>query len=228
MTDEWSLKDELCSISEEGNISLALSNLDILESPEEEFVINKGEGWSRGGAETYIYKFSVEKKRSGKSEEFIIKACAPFSPAIDIDKTLKSWIKRRKILSDYGICTPRLVAVSDGLILEEYIPYLLRSKISKDGHNQDKLLPELAHYAGILSKLGFSPISPFKDLRSRSNDVVVVDFGEDIGGLNVSQKVDNKIFDDLLLTIRKWGISPGKSMIGKMYSIYSEASTRKQ
>ena len=79
--------------------------------------------WRKAGAETYTFNFSIETKQS--TLELILKACTPFDLAQPIEKTLETWIYRRKLLGNNTIETPKLYAYGSGVLLEEFVPYEL-------------------------------------------------------------------------------------------------------
>jgi hypothetical protein len=67
-----------------------------------------------------------------------------------------------------------------GVFIEEFIAFDLLS-VLRSTDTKQSLLMEIVRYAAILQGLGFSAIAPYSDLRSRGHDVVVVDFGSDLG-----------------------------------------------
>ncbi len=141
--------------------------------------------WTRGGAETYKFVFKISVQSISKT--FIFKACVPSSPTIAIDDIIKKWVERRKVLEQYGICTPYLYGIFDGCLLEDYIPYelsgLQRNEWTKELNSQ------LQYYCNVLTKLQFFAINPFSDLRTDLKDIYVIDFGSDLGPPNASNNL---------------------------------------
>src|SRR5207302_62735 len=94
-------------------------------------------------------------------------------------------MERRSMLTSEGVSVPELFARGRGVLLEEHIPWLLREHVrstTPDDEHVPRLLAELYRLAVVLDELGFAPLSPFADLRTDGARVVVVDFGEDLGG----------------------------------------------
>lgn len=137
-------------------------------------IINK---WYKGGNESYIFRFSVKDGATGEAADFIAKACVKLQPTL----AMNEWLERRKVVEQAGINTPRLFTASQGTLIEEYIPLTF-----KEAHAQadkDTRLSMEADFIKLfvkLRELGFSPAS-FHDLRSRGADLVMIDFGEDLG-----------------------------------------------
>jgi hypothetical protein len=176
----WSLDAELKSLAGEDDLTLAVKNLGLVPADAPSFSIEVSDGWYRGGAETYIYRFRIGTCL-GYSAEYLLKACVAFSPGRTLERILDSWIRRRRLLSQLDISVPALFARDDGEILEEYIPYSFLEELRGESRNAAHLSRSLAEYAGSLAGLGFKPIEAFADLRSRGCDAVPVDFGEDLG-----------------------------------------------
>src|SRR5205085_7285970 len=112
----WSLKNELCQLAQAESFNQALYNLKIIENVNSSFSLREDSSWERGGADTYIYRFWV--KENGKPEDgYIIKACTAFSLVNSLGDILDEWVCRRKLLSDFGVSTPRLFAYGNGVIV---------------------------------------------------------------------------------------------------------------
>ena len=216
----WTLEQELCKLADANDISQALCNLNLLETPDTPFSLDGDKDWIRGGAETYIYRFRLKKDNNGKEQEYIIKACIAYSPSSQLSDILEEWVKRRNTLGLNGIATPHLVGYGKGILIEEYIPHLFKDILQKNPSKLDVYLYQLAMYAGTLHRLNFSPMEPFADLRSRGEDLVAVDFGEDLGPQLTKDVDKNLVFDRLLCKLANWGITLSKADIAKMKSLY--------
>jgi hypothetical protein len=83
---------------------------------------------------------------------------------------------------------------------------------------------KLAELAGILVRLGFSPINPFTDLRSRGSDVVMIDFGEDLGPEGRGSSGRSEIFTMLLKTLDQWGIEVDSNTCCNMQHVFMASS----
>jgi hypothetical protein len=177
----WSLQSELTKLTSCEDLGSALLKLDLIEQLDEEFQIS-GESpeWVRGGAETYIYRFTLERPTRAATH-LLLKACVAFSPIGSVEAILSQWVSRRELLQRAGVGTPRLYFAGQGLVLEEYISYSFPEAVQKNEGAQLNLVQALAATAAGLYRLGFKPVSLTPDLRSRGSDVVVVDFGADLG-----------------------------------------------
>jgi hypothetical protein len=222
----WSLENELCQLAHAESLNHALYNLKLIKSIGSTFTLQENGPWVRGSADTYIYKFWV--REDGRSEEeYIIKACTAFSLVNNLSEILDEWLRRRQLLSDFGVSTPKLIAHGNGVVIEESIPYQLRDQL-KFGVNAtpvpvDERLIDLTLYSAALYSLGFLSIAPFNDVRSRGKDAVVVDFGQDLGparGEPVSSK--DEIFNLMMNKLSEWEVPISKGVKSAMYDIYEE------
>jgi len=133
--------------------------------------------WMRGGAETYVTDFVVEREQ-GVKEHLIAKACIKFGPR----EAMEEWLQRRRIMQVNGVIFPSLSAVDGATIIEEYIPYTFKEAYTRADEDQRVILRE--NYLKTFKRIygaGFTPMS-LHDVRSHGEDVVVIDVGEDIGG----------------------------------------------
>jgi len=220
---EWTLEKELCKLAKFENFHEALQSLDILNSANTDFEIQKDQNWERGGTETYLFKFSI-KLKDGKESSYLLKACVAYAPNSNLEKILCDWIARRQLISNHGIKTPKLFAYGNGVILEEYIPYRLKDILQSSQNPPPKILKELAFLAGVLSKLKFDPIDIFSDLRSHGDDVIVIDFGQDLGPSGVMPNLRLEIYKMLLQTLTDWGVKLEKNSRDELLSVFISSS----
>ncbi len=131
--------------------------------------------WTPSG-ETFYRELLVNTGR--EVNHYVEKACVKILPS----ETLREWLSRRRILQRAGVETPKLQAHDLVEIIEEYIPYSLSDAYNRLDLDNQIILKErfVETYKRILIA-GFTPIS-FHDVRSRGDDVVVIDFGSDLGG----------------------------------------------
>jgi hypothetical protein len=102
---------------------------------------------------------------------------------IPILPSLGDWLKRREMLIEHGVAVPQLHAVNRGVLIEEYIPHDFHSTfIAADAQSRAQLRQQFIETYKRVHKLGFRPIS-LHDARTRGQDVVLVDFGSDLGGI---------------------------------------------
>jgi hypothetical protein len=190
----WTIEKELIKISGQSTLEGAIAALG-LNRPQDHFIsICSPEGWVRGGAETYVYPFSVQFK-SGCSVRMIVKAVIAFSPSRTLDQIIEEWLRRRKLIEAAGVNVPRLVFAGQGLIVEEFIPFSLAEILKDQTLKDDVLFGQVFFYAGVLSKLGFAPIDAFSDLRTDGERVYVIDFGEDLGSAYMAQRESIDLYE---------------------------------
>ncbi len=188
----WTLERELKKLTRQTTLGSALVFLELLTNDIEPFSIESDDEWRRGGAETYLYCFSVHRQFS--IQHVIIKAAVPFSLARSLDEVMASWIERRHLLEIEGIKTPRVFFAGSGLIVEEFVKYSVAETIRgpvADTH----LIDQVVFYAGVLSKLGFAPTDAFTDLRTNGTIVYAIDFGQDLGPPNVTDVMDDSMYN---------------------------------
>lgn len=216
--ESWSLEKELCNATRCSKLCEALYVLGLLSNRESRFQIIGGE-WIRGGAETFLNKFELSSQE--KSDlTCIIKACATFTPGVDVESVLATWMQRRRILAESGIKTPRLYSSGSGIVIEEFIPYELSTILKSVPKIQYELLADLVTYAATLNRLGFNPVDPFKDLRSHGTDFVVVDFGADLGPPGIVSEPKPNMFQKLLRYILAQGLSLESLDYARLYRLY--------
>jgi hypothetical protein len=173
------LLEEIKRLANCGSILESLKKLEIIPNDCESMVLEDERGWYRSGSETFLYTFRV--RFDGRVCRLVLKACVAFATsATDVEEILGRWIRRRHILAANNISTPKLYGWGNGVLLEEYIPYSL-SEALNNKPLKEEMMGEIGRLIGAICKLGFSPVRLFDDLRSRGDDVVMVDFGEDLG-----------------------------------------------
>lgn len=223
--NEWTVEQEICRIAGCSTFSTALRELGILSWNVEQYSIRKDpQKWVRGGAETYVYKFEIEPK-PGTTSMLIMKACVAFSVASPMDSILREWISRRNILAAAGASVPRLYGYKNVVLIEEFIRYPIKQVLTNTSRGScSLLLLKLAELAGIYSRLRFVPIDPFADLRSRGEDVVVIDFGEDLGPQRTELPESSEVFTVLLKTLDVWGIQVDQGTFYNMRQCFTVAA----
>ncbi len=170
------LASELRRLSHRNSLEDAVTSLGLWSGALSPMATLRSTEWVRGGAETYVMTFAIED--GAKIETFLIKACVPTALGRPLEAVLADWVRRRELLAAAGVAVPRLYYSGEGVLIEEYIPFLLLDRL----RNVELILAfELGRTFGVLRRLGFNPINLMGDLRSRGHDVVVVDFGEDLG-----------------------------------------------
>ncbi|MDD5093981.1 MAG: hypothetical protein PHV74_06340 [Dehalococcoidia bacterium] len=221
MESSWTVEDELCRVAETTNIGQALYKFGLLNSPTTQFYLDEtGSKWARGGAETYIYPFSVTPEGSGKSE-LLIKACVAFDGGTTIENILNGWVERRKLLAANGVFAPKLYGWGHGDVIEEFLPYSVKDVLLQSIEPPSEILDLLVLYTASLSKLGFAAISPFHDLRSHGSDVVVVDLGQDIGPPGSMKTPQPELFGLLCDYLQSIGIHLSSDLLDELRATFT-------
>jgi len=198
----WSLERELCKLAEETDVRSALVRLGLIQAEAGAYQFNEIYPWARSGSETYSYVFGV-KQPDTPDRVFRIKACVAFSHANNLDEILGSWLRRRELIAAQGASTPKLYGFGSGVLLEEEIPLDMPTALA--GRMKSPVLSGLVRTAAVLTRLRFSPVSAFSDVRSRGDDAVFVDFGSDLGEPGVASDPSELIFKQLVDQLQRWG-----------------------
>lgn len=158
-----------------------LSQTGLIPGPGSEYSIEVVKDWHRPGTESYIMQFDV--KTGDLSTSALVKACIKLDPT----STVNDWIQRRDTLSQNGISVPVLYSVQRGEYIEEFVPYTIREayKAGSDGERY-AIEQGFIHTYKKLFEIGFNPIS-MHDIRSRGDDVVLIDFGSDLGSPDIAK-----------------------------------------
>jgi hypothetical protein len=213
---EWSLEKEICELAGASDFRHALHQLNLLPGRDVPFDIEEDDEWTRGGSETYIYRFWInfEGRRAG----YIIKCCVAFSPVCSLEEIFDEWVVRRQLISSRGVSTPLLIAHGKATLIEELVPHRFQDRLVQSSERH-KLLKSLATWAGVLARFGFAPLGPFDDLRSRGNDLVVIDFGEDLGPLNIGTN-PFELYERMLGYLGSFKVVLSESQMAELYDIY--------
>lgn len=140
--------------------------------------------WYRGGAETYVTDFMLSI--DGVSKHLIAKACIKFGPK----EAMGEWLERRAILANNGVKLPDLYAVDGATLVEEFIPYGFKEAyVVADDATRVALREDYIDTYKKVCGAGFTPKS-LHDVRSHGDDVILIDVGEDIGGLSSQSPTD--------------------------------------
>lgn len=187
------------------NVGAALTALGVLRRPVAEPNLEVLTDWHRGGAETYVLQFRVHT--SYEDVQLALKACVAFSPGRSATEVANDWLTRRHALAKAGVSTPRLFGASRGTLLEEWIPYDALDRIATASEPARRgLLQQAGFIIGTCGLLGFRPVS-LADWRSRGTDLVVIDFGQDLGPPNVGGIADcSQITSDYVAFLQRSGI----------------------
>ncbi|MGQ0777099.1 MAG: hypothetical protein ACT4NY_22240 [Pseudonocardiales bacterium] len=201
MTISWTLEGELMKLAGADEIASALTILGIIKA-DEEFVLETVQDWYRSGAETYSLRFSVSNQSCQR--EFMMKACVAYAGGTPLNDIFASWLSRRSILEDIGVSTPRLHVAGNAVLVEEYIHQSLVDALTS-GERREAILRAIGRTAGLLVSAGFVPLSAC-DWRSHGDDVVLVDFGQDLGPSGVGNGSEAGLLSEVLDNVDQAGI----------------------
>jgi hypothetical protein len=192
----WTIEKELLLASGEKEVKSALISLGIIPGDTSWCHVRELGEWTRAGSETYTYEFIVESDLA--TRHLIAKACVALGPGSSVGEISREWLRRRKLLTDSGVNTPRLYSAVSATMIEEYIPFTLVDAYKMAASDvRVHVSSELGRILGIISRLAFLALS-LHDLRSRGEDIVVIDFGEDLGPPGVTRPGQVDLIDHIL------------------------------
>lgn len=185
---DWTVESELMRLAGESTLARAVTRLRLplpAHTRPENCAVYVTANWQAGGAETYILMFSVVSARDRyfpcDSSQFVLKACVASPSQGALAQTFRRWLERRDHIRTLGISTPRLYAADGATLLEEYVPLTIAEALSRPPvDKRARLLTALGLTAHRLAVGGYQPVS-VHDWRSRGIDVVMIDFGTDLG-----------------------------------------------
>ena len=174
-------------------VSRALTTIGLLSASNQLVGFSDRTPWIRGGAETYIARFSLHVADSvGCSDvNLIAKAIVKWGAPPEV--VAQDWQRREARLQAFGVPTAAILAVVSGVVVQPEIPLSLVEQVAlSDPPRRQRIARRLAHVAAAIDLAGFAPVSLVPDLRLRHDDApVVVDFGEDLGGFTDGRRAGN-------------------------------------
>ena len=197
----WSLEGELCRLANAPDLAIAFAKLGFVPSGQELPRLRTVMDWHRSGAETYSYTFAILDS-SNIERRYRLKACVSWGPNATIEDIIELWILRRSLLAAEGVSVPRLIASGSGLILEEEIPHHV--SMALQSVSSERVLAQLLNIAAAIARLRFLPVNGLKDIRSRGNDAVYIDFGSDLGSPNRVSSSPDIMFRRLIEQFETW------------------------
>jgi hypothetical protein len=199
----WTLENELKGLAGRAELLEALRALGLLHEEEELTSLSITRDWYRSGAETYGLRFLVVTD-SGR-RNFFMKACVALPGAGSLGDVFDQWLSRRRLVESLGVTTPLLYATGPALLVEEYIPFTLsRALTTTDNH--EALFRRLGTTAALVVNAGFVPIS-VHDWRSHGDDVVLVDFGQDLGPPGLAHGTESGLLSEILDNLARDGVA---------------------
>jgi hypothetical protein len=175
----WTIESELLARSGAASLVDAINTLGLLKESCRSVEVACECDWRPGGAETYIYNFSVTSPR--ESASFVLKSVTALNPIGSVGDLAEEWLSRRQRLEAVGVSTPRFFGIHKATILEEFVPFSLSEAIESQPTGAAEFKGQCVLLAKQVARGGFLPRGLFRDLRSRGRDVVMIDFGADLG-----------------------------------------------
>lgn len=195
MASTWTLAGELTSLAQCDGLADSLRKIGLLDAGEALGSLEVIRDWYRSGAETYSLHFGVTTS-AGMLRKCMLKACVASPGALPLAEVFAVWLERRAMVSELGISTPVLYATGRAVLVEEYIPYTLAEALGR-ARDRTVLLTELGATAARLVRGGFVPLSAH-DWRSRGTDVVLIDFGQDLGPANLARGSEGGLLSEII------------------------------
>jgi hypothetical protein len=219
MASPWSLEKELCGLAKVRSLPKALWRLGVIGEPSPDVILEEVQDWTRGGAETYIYRFRVVL--GGTVHDVLLKAIVGFSLTQSLTGIAQDWVERRRLLDREGIRTPKLYCAGRALLMEQYVPYNLADFLRETPAAASRLDHQVIRLAAVLDRLGFCPISLFHSLRTDGADVFAVDFGQDLGPPAPGPRRDGRMLREALSWLDGCGqpVSEGRAVA--LYAHYA-------
>lgn len=191
-------------MAETDTLSEAFLALELGTAANAPFEITDETPWRRGGAETYALDFRVVG-RNGFARHLLLKACVVPPVGRSLSQVVFEWTERRVLLQEHGVIVPTLYSAREATILEEFVPFTLEAVLSRTRAIPDWAIAQGAHLAATLDLLRFNTIALLQDARSHGDDIVLVDFGQDLGPPYVAPHPQG--LDPLVRAFQSYGFS---------------------
>jgi hypothetical protein len=204
MAVSWTLEKELRGLVDASTTGEALCRLGLASDPDDPPRLEETHPWRRGGAETYLYRFKVIG--AAHEHDVLLKAVTAFSTSRTLSELAEEWACRRRLLAAGGIRTPKCYFSGRALLVEQYIEKKLAHWLRRQPANSVELTDQVFALAGVMDRLGFSPVSAFDHLRTDGESVYIVDFGQDLGPPGIKRRRGK----GLLSEAKHWLTSVGK------------------
>ena len=216
----WTLAGELTELSGKGDLGGWFHQVGLIGQGDDLRELEIVRDWYRSGAETYGLRFAVIS-HAGNRQECFMKACVAYGGGMSLPDIFGSWLARRAVVAESGIATPRIYAAGAALVVEEYIPYTLSDALLH-GRQRPGIVGSIGSTAARLINAGFIPISSH-DWRSRGGDVVLVDFGQDLGPSDMSHGSESGLLSEVLDNLLNDGVKLSDDELRLIGSVYERA-----
>jgi hypothetical protein len=227
MAVSWTLEKELRGLVGASTTGEALYRLGLAADADDPARLEEIHAWRRGGAETYLYRFKVIG--AAQEHNVLLKAVTAFSTARTLSELVDEWVCRRRLLAAGGVCTPKCYFSGRALLVEQYIEEKLAHWLRRQPANSVALTDQVFALAGVMDRLGFSPVSAFDRLRTDGESVYIVDFGQDLGPPGVKRRRGK----GLLSEAKRWLTGVGQQVVDPIraeavYAFHSDGEARNE
>lgn len=216
MASPWSLEKELCGLAKVRSAPKALWRLGVISEPSPDVILQEVQDWTRGGAETYIYRFRVLFR--GTVQDVLLKAVVAFSTARSLTEIADEWVARRRLLESEGVATPTLYCAKRALLMERFVPYNLADFLATASASSNDLIDQVIRFAATLDKAGFFPVAPFHGLRTDGASVFAVDVGQDLGPPTFVPRYDGRMLTEAIRWLDSCGQEVDKDRAISLYA----------
>lgn len=181
----WPAVEEMCKIAGADSIVPALKTMKLMTDKDTlDDVTCVNPKWERGGGESYILPCRItttDHKGVPQEKVLMLKACIKMATPDDPERPSRQLLERRQDLGSLGIKTPTLYGYRNAGFLEDFIEQDIRDGLADDG-NREAILEGAARTYGTLARGGYAPLHRFlTDLRWDGENLVCIDFGDDLG-----------------------------------------------
>lgn len=175
-----------------------LTHVGLIDSPEIPYQFELVRDWHLPGSESYVLDFKINPQE-GARKRVLAKACIKIYPV----QTVEEWHSRRQRIMLAGIEVPTLYSTHRADYIEEYIEMDLKTAYNAaDTETRSKLESRFVETYKKLGQLGFSAVS-LHDVRSRGEDIVLIDFGSDLGGYSEDRPVDEHLLERAQMELKR-------------------------
>jgi hypothetical protein len=199
MAISWTLEKELRSLVKARTVRQALLHLKLIEECDPDPLLQEVEGWTQEHPETFVYRFRIVMPRV--THEVLLKAIVAFSMTKSLVEIAGEWVARRRLLEGEGIGTSKLYYAKRAVLVEQFVCDKLSDHLKRCP--TERLFDQLIKLAGILERHGFCPVSPFHGLKTDGRDVLVTDFGQDLGPPGVTSKRNGHLLREAIRWFEK-------------------------
>lgn len=215
----WTLAGELRQLSGANDLDSWLYSLELIKLGDTVATLETVRDWYRSGAETYGLHFAVVTS-GGDRQDCFMKACVAYAAGIPLAEIFAEWLRRRNQVSELGVDTPRLYGIGTAILVEEFVPYTLSEALAR-ATDRTGILRSLASTTARLVNAGFMPVSAH-DWRSRGQDVVLIDFGQDLGPAGIGAGFESGLLSEVIDNLANDGIRLSTANLRLIGSVYEQ------